>query len=245
MSQRAPAVTCCDFTLPSPEENLACDEALLAGAEAGHTPATLRFWMATRHFVVVGYGNDATREVELNFCRAEGIPVLRRCSGGGTVLQGPGVLNYALVLSAQSPPCDSITSTNRAIMERHRVALSHLTGRPVSIEGHTDLAIEGRKFSGNAQRRGRRFLLFHGSFLLDLDLKLMERALRMPSRQPDYRASRTHAAFVMNLHIPAARLKEKLQEAWEAQCAPLNFRRDELEKLIREKYGRPEWNSRA
>src|SRR5882724_8858694 len=87
-----------DFTLPTPAANLACDEVLLDLCEAGAGADTLRFWQAREPFVVVGYANKAAREVNLEACQRRGIPVLRRCSGGGTVLQGPGCLSYSLIL---------------------------------------------------------------------------------------------------------------------------------------------------
>src|SRR5713226_6021948 len=71
-----------------------------------------------------------------------------------------------------------------------------LPGDPVTVEGFTDLAVNGLKFSGNAQRRKRRCLLFHGTFLLDLDLALVEKLLRPPSRQPAYRENRSRAEFL-------------------------------------------------
>src|SRR5262245_44929423 len=87
-----------DFTCPSPVENLACDEALLDLCERGGEGEILRFWEPQTPLVVLGYANQAAREVNLEACRAAGTPVLRRCSGGGTVLQGPGCVNYSLVL---------------------------------------------------------------------------------------------------------------------------------------------------
>ena len=57
-----------DLTLPTPQENLACDEALLDGCEAGG-PEVLRFWEPRKHFVVVGYSNRVEREVNVAACR--------------------------------------------------------------------------------------------------------------------------------------------------------------------------------
>src|SRR5881296_1169350 len=88
----------CELTLPCPYENLACDEVLLELAEREDTGELLRFWEAVHYFVVVGYSNKVRAEVNLPFCELNTIPVLRRCTGGGTVLQGPGSFNYSLVL---------------------------------------------------------------------------------------------------------------------------------------------------
>src|SRR5689334_4783234 len=93
-----------DLTLPTPEENLACDEALLDRCDEGVGPAVLRFWQPQQYFVVVGYSNRVEREVNQEVCQARGIPILRRCSGGGAVLQGAGCLNYSLILRIDSDP---------------------------------------------------------------------------------------------------------------------------------------------
>src|SRR5205823_14828569 len=103
---------CFDLTLPTPEENLACDEALLDSCEEGRSDELLRFWQPAQYFVVLGYSNKVSTEVKLPFCGENRIPVLRRCTGGGTVLQGPGVLNYSLILRANgASPFHSISAT--------------------------------------------------------------------------------------------------------------------------------------
>jgi lipoate-protein ligase A len=235
----------CELTLPTPEENLACDEALLDLCEAGGSEELLRLWAPRQYFVALGYANKAETEVNLPFCRSRAIPVLRRCTGGGTVLQGPGVLNYSLILRINdSGPCHSIPATNQFILERHRDALAGLLCAPVEWRGQTDLAIGGLKFAGNAQRRRRRFLLFHGSFLLHLDLSLVEQVLPLPSRQPDYRVNRSHGDFLINLNVPASTISAALSKAWDATAplAPIPF--EHITRLACEKYSLDEWNLR-
>ena len=48
--------------------------------------------------------------------------------------------------------------------------------------GISDLAIGGRKFSGSAQQRKRRFLLHHGTLLYGFDIPSIGRYLRLPAR---------------------------------------------------------------
>src|SRR5262245_41894061 len=111
----------CDLTLPAPAENLACDEALLDLCEAGLGRELLRFWEPAQYFVVAGYANKIASEVNLPFCQKEDIPVLRRCTGGGTVLQGSGVLNFSLILATNhSAPLHGITAANNFILGRHQ-----------------------------------------------------------------------------------------------------------------------------
>ena len=240
-----------DLTLPSPAENLACDEALLDGCEENEGEEVLRFWESPETFVVVGYANKMATEVDVANCEAKQIPILRRCSGGGTVLQGAGCLNYALVLRiTENSPLASIASANQFIMERNRTAIESIfpksqtqDARPkILVSGHTDLAIGGLKFSGNSQRRRKKFLLFHGTFLLSFNLPLVSQFLRMPSKEPDYRHSRSHEKFLTNLNLPAAEVKDALKKAWEATVELQNFTKPEIQKLAAEKYSTREWN---
>src|SRR5437762_2598295 len=207
----------CDLTLATPEENLACDETLLDLCEEGEAGELLRIWEPPRYFVVLGYAGKTSQEVNVPFCQQNTIPILRRCTGGGTVLQGPGCLNYSLILRIdESGPHHSVPATNRFVLSRHQTVLQALLGANVEMQGHTDLAIGSLKFSGNSQRRKKHFLVFHGTFLLHLDISLVEKALLMPVRQPAYRAHRSHADFLMNVKVPAHSIKEALTKAWNA-----------------------------
>jgi lipoate-protein ligase A len=233
----------CDLALGTPEENLACDEALLEICENGGEPGILRFWETPRYFVVVGYANKVATEVNLDFCQHNSVPVLRRSSGGGAVLQGPGCLNYSLVLRLDSDPrLATITGANTCILERHRDALAEVLHAPVRLEGHTDLSIGGLKFSGNSQRRRNQALLFHGTILLRLDTGMVEKTLRAPSKQPAYRAGRSHFDFITNLKVPPQLIKTSLAAAWNAVEPLQDFPTSRTAALARERYGLDEWN---
>ncbi len=233
---------CLDLTLPTPAENLACDEALLDACEACPDREVLRFWESPRPFVVLGVASRREREVHLAACESRGIPVLRRCSGGGAVVQGPGCLSYTLVLRiAGNGLLERIDSTNAFVMDRHRRALAEATGLPILRQGATDLAVGQRKFSGNAQRRRRRCLLFHGTFLLDFPIPLVEELLPYPPKAPAYRGRRAHRAFLTNLGVPAARIKDLLRRSWDAAPdgeAPGAA----IAALVAHRYSDPRWN---
>jgi lipoate-protein ligase A len=240
-----------DLTLPTPAENLAADETLLDACEAGNGGETLLFWEPREIFVVVGYANKVATEVNGAACAAKKIPIFRRCSGGGTVVQMPGGLNYSLILPiTENGPTRSISSANKFIMEKNRTAIETLlpefkiknSKSKISVRGHTDLCLGDLKFAGNSQRRRKNFLLFHGTFLLNCNLALVGELLPMPSLQPDYRASRSHEEFVTNLNLPAGKIKVALAREWNATGELKNPPLAEISKLAREKYATREWN---
>jgi lipoate-protein ligase A len=228
----------------SPAEQLACDEALLDLCETNGGAGFLRFWEPESVFIVLGRTGIAAREVRLDVCREREIPVLRRASGGGTVVQCPGCLNFSLILQiAGREGFATAGSTNTTIMSYHAEVLSSLAGERVEVSGFSDLTIRGQKISGNAQRRRLRYFLFHGCILLKADLDLIEDLLPHPPREPAYRNGRAHTAFVRNLLIEAAPVKEALRKSWNAEIIEHSIPRDKIDLLTCDRYMNPAWTA--
>ncbi|HEY5314046.1 MAG TPA: lipoate--protein ligase family protein [Pirellulales bacterium] len=232
-----------NHTFATPEENLACDEALLNAAEqASQAREVLRFWESDRPLVVLGYSSHVEREVHQDFCRRSEIPILRRTSGGAAVVAGPGCLMYALVLSYQlRPQLRDLGVAHDLVMGRMLQALAPLVPQ-LEHRGTCDLALDGRKVSGNSVRCRRDHLLYHGTLLYRFPLELLDACLAMPPRQPDYRGGRGHGAFVANLPLDAESIRAALAQAWQADTPGSPPSPAELHTLMAEKYSRPEWN---
>lgn len=209
-----PACRLLDLTLPSPVENLALDEALVDELDENGGDPVLRFWEGDRYFVVLGRSSSVDADVHVAACQEDGVPILRRASGGGTVVQGPGCLSYALAVPLTlHPDLADIRSTNRFILDRIAAAL-HRWEPTTAFRGISDLAIGDRKISGNAQRRKRRALLFHGTILHDMPADCIARYLKHPARQPEYRGERTHVAFLRTIRTSPEQIKVAIAEAW-------------------------------
>ena len=71
----------------------------------------------------------------------------------------------------------------------------------VELKGISDLAINNIKFSGNAQRRLKKAILFHGTILYNFQLSLIEKYLKHPPIQPAYRENRPHDQFIQNIPL--------------------------------------------
>jgi lipoate-protein ligase A len=218
---------------------------MLDAVEDGGIESALWFWEGRAPFVAIGYGQKVDREVDRAACELLGIPILRRCSGGGAVVQGPGCLSYGLALRMDlDRALATIPAANRWIMERQRKAIAGVVspGAAVTVRGHTDLVLGERKFSGNAQRRRRFALLFHGTFLLNFNLELMTRLLRFPSAQPEYRSSRPHTEFVVNLHLARERVETAIREEWGAVETIAKLPEAEMEALLASRYQDRNWH---
>ena len=237
------------LTLDTPAENLALDEALLDTAESSEAPGgVLRIWEPADYFVVLGRSSSAQVEVKLAACQRDRIPVLRRSSGGGTILAGPGCLMYAVVLDFETYP------QLRKIDAAHQFVLQQLANRltldegEVQLAGISDLAIRQsalepwRKFSGNALRLKRSHLIYHGTLLYDFDLPRILRYLASPARTPEYRHRRPHDEFVTN--FPATRdvLVKQLLTAWRAESVLSAWPQVRTANLVHSKYtDDPKW----
>jgi lipoate-protein ligase A len=225
-----------------PKDQLALDWALFTALETGAGGDLGRSWQTNRPAVVVGRHAVLLREIVDAACRRDGVPVIRRFSGGGAVVLGPGCLNYGIGLSLASRPGLASVADSFAFVLRAIVSALDVPG--LSIAGGSDLVLDGRKVSGSAQRRGRRAMLHHGTLLYDFDPALAARYLREPVRQPAYRASRRHTDFLGNLPLPADAIHARLETAWRTLGAMPEVSSDVPAGLLRQDADGPAGSTR-
>ena len=233
-----------DYSFDDAGHNLALDEVLLNHANATGEEA-LRFWESPSHFVVLGLTQQYRKEVEVERCKEDSVPIRRRCSAGGCVVQGPGSLNYTLVLSKErDPDIASIQGSYRYIFNK---IIQELNLEGLSKQGVSDIALGDVKISGNAQRRQKDFILHHGTLLYNADLELMSTYIQEPDDRPDYRGERTHTSFIRNLPLSRLEMVNSITRAFESK-APITTLDESLLKQTREladkKYNSDIWNYR-
>jgi lipoate-protein ligase A len=232
----------------------------------------LRLWEPTRPMVVVGRSSHVQREVNESYCQQERIPILRRSSGGAAIVTGPGCLMYAIVLSyTVRPELKDITRAHSFVLKQLATSLGPLLSHvgTISCAGTSDLAIASgeqgagsgeseepglvprssllalcslRKFSGNSLRVKRTHLLYHGTLLYHFDLGLIEKCLRMPPRQPDYRKARSHGDFVANVPATRQQLVDAVIAAFPMAGAPVGVPQSRVEQLVAERFANDRWN---
>jgi lipoate-protein ligase A len=194
--------------------------------------------------VVIGRSSKIDEEVDRARCAELGIPVLRRASGGASIVAGPGCLMYAVILShAQRPQLAMLDEAHRTVLEPLARELQKVLPS-VHWAGTSDLALGERKFSGNSLRCKRQHLVYHGTLLYDFELDLVGQVLRTPPRQPEYRAGRAHGQFIANLPLGRDALRDALIEAFDARELLETWPRQQTEQLVAEKYSQAAWNAR-
>ena len=234
-----------DLTLETPAHNLALDEALLLDAATpGAAREVLRLWESTVPAVILGRSSQCDQEVHLSACQRRGIPVLRRCSGGASVVIGPGCLMYSLVVHYErQPQLRSIGTAHAYALDPLRRALCRLMPT-VRRDGTSDLTLNGRKFSGNSLKCTNQSVLYHGTLLYDFPLNWISELLRTPPRQPAYREGRNHTRFVTNFPADQETLRSALKNAWSADQELQDWPREVTHRLLRDRYSCYHWNHR-
>jgi len=234
-----------EFHAQDPLEHIALDALALERAEAGEVDESVRLWMSERVFVALGRGARSALECDLARCRADAVPVVRRTSGGGTVLQGPGCLNFSLVLRYdRDRRFRDIHGSYGAVLGALARALRAF-GLDVLFEPICDLTLDGRKFSGNAQARKRHFFLHHGTILFDFELDRIARYLPHPPREPHYRHGRPHGSFITNLPLARHELERVLLGLYppdQSVYIPSASDLARIQSAIRNQFASDDWN---
>ncbi|GAK57979.1 putative lipoate-protein ligase [Candidatus Vecturithrix granuli] len=158
---------------------------------------TYRSWEPEQIVVVLGRGNQAEREVCQDRCQDDHIPIIRRRGGGGTVVLSPGTLVISLVKRVQHQYHfhEYFQQINTYIIE----ALESLGIKNLNQQGYSDICIRDRKILGSSMYRSRDILFYTASLMIANDLTLLDRYLKHPSKEPEYRQGRSHLEFVTTL----------------------------------------------
>lgn len=231
--------------LSEPQDHLATDEAALLLAETGEMGETIRVWEFDSPVVVMGRSTKVDFEINREFCDSQNIPMLRRCSGGASIVGGPGCLMYSVVISLERQgELRKIDAAHSYVMSRVLRAVQRQVP-DATLQGTCDLTLEDRKFSGNSLRVSRSHLLYHGTLLYAADLDRLVKCLAGAPRQPDYRAGRSHHDFIINAPLSPDSLADELAGQFGAsEEDAIDLPWDEIRRLRRDRYDDPKWHFR-
>ena len=223
--------------------NMAIDEALWRGRQAGTSPPTLRFFGWTPPTVSLGYGQPLNTDIDISACRALGVGLVRRPTGGSAIYHdGP---ERELTYSVSAATEDLQTASD--LLETYRwignALLRGLNTLGVGAElvpvaaadgplpafcfartGRYEIEIGGRKVVGSAQRRQGACFLQHGSILLGADVRRLRAVF---PTTPDPLERMTTLEIALGLRPRWSEVAEQLAAGFELEHG-LTFKRDGL-----------------
>jgi len=204
--------------------NMALDEALLTCYEPCRSLPVFRLYGWNPPAISLGKFQQADSVVNLANCRADGIPVVKRITGGGAIFHDEEI-TYSFVCPGSFAGTDSVKESYKKIGEFLIMTYREL-GIDSSFSGETsgagradfcfagrefyDILIDGSKIGGNAQKRKRRVIFQHGSIPLGLNIDRMKKYFKK-----DITAG-YHAVSLGEVkpYISASRIKEIMKNSF-------------------------------
>ncbi len=245
-----------DLETNSSALNMATDESIMLAQKRGEAPPTLRLYRWKPSAVSIGTFQSMEDEVDVGFCKRQGMDYIRRITGGGAVYHDyEGEITYSIIFpKGHRLVPDDIIDSYRILCGGVIKALERMD---VSAEFKpiNDIVVNGVKVSGNAQTRRHSCVLQHGTVLLDLDVRTMFQILKVPAEKisdkmiSDVRQRVTSIRHLLERKVSFGELRDAMvegfSEALNVALVPgaLSKReRDDLERLTVEKYATDAWN---
>lgn len=199
--------------------------------------------------ILIGKHQNTLSEINIEYVNNHKLPVVRRVTGGGTIFNDLGNLNFTFISNDSDNRFADFKKFTYPIIQ----ALKKLSIN-AELSGRNDLTIDGKKFSGNAQYSYKNKILHHGSILFSADMTNLVQALKVKDIKFQDKAVKSVGSRVANIkeHLKEnmsviefknfiiesvmsdqknAKLYEFTKEEW-----------NEIQKISDEKYDTWQWN---
>ena len=242
-----------------PVMQMAMDQALNDAVAQGRLPPTLRIWNWAAPAVILGRFQSLSREVHVERARSLGFALVRRCTGGGTmVIQPDRAITYSLYLPLDFVKGADLIDSYR-ICDYWLVRGLRMQGIQAGWQGMNDIASPRGKMGGAAQRRlpagsrGPGGLLHHTTLSYSVDADLMAQVLNVDPEKFHDKAVTSVRSRVDPIDRQTGLSRQPLIDALLDTLPSLvadlrtSSPAPEVEQrartLVRRRYGREEWTA--
>ena len=247
--------------------NMAIDEAMLLTQKASFQP-TLRFYDWLQPAFSFGYFQQISEEVDVAACDAHGIELVRRITGGGTVIHGWDMTYTIIVPHASGAFPKDISAAYSTIsdclingLQRLDIDVAHQNEKPIAGDSPNicltnpaqyDTLLGGKKIAGVSQRRNQTGVMYQGYIALDCPASDV---LALASRQVSFDQVAAGKSTAINQCRSAPIYRKQLEGAVAVgfeetlgirlvEAEPSSQEIETAESLAQTKYGAAEWNFR-
>lgn len=183
-------------------------------------------WIPDQMYIVLGASNNISGAVMEENVMRDHIPVLKRKSGGQTVMLTPRNVVVSAVITGEktAKPLDVFREFNELII----YVIKQGGALGLTTRGISDIAAGDKKILGSSIYRTKDKLLYHAVLNYGESGDTFEKYLKHPVKEPDYRVGRSHTEFVTSLQqigykYSISRLKNDLREALSIHKKTPNF----------------------
>ncbi len=177
------------------------DSDLIESVSASRVPG----WNVYQHIetaVILGRGSKPEKEINYSACQEDETPVYQRLGGGCAVVLDSGNIIVSVVL-----PTTGFVNNQQYFNKLSQWLIRKLEDIGVNgvyQDGTSDLVYQGRKIGGSSIQRTKDYLYYSTTLLVNPQVQMLERYLKYPPREPDYRLGRSHKDFVGSLPVANA-----------------------------------------
>ncbi len=163
-------------------------------------------------YVCIGFHQDAEQEVDLDYCRANQIPIFRRDLGGGAVYLDGEQLFFQLILRKDNPLIPKKKETFYKKFLQPVINVYRRIGIEAEYKPVNDVIVETRKISGTGAGEIGDCIVFVGNLIVDFNYEMMARVLKVPDEKL---RDKVHKTLRDNLSTIRRELGEKEAGQWD------------------------------
>ncbi|WP_333657351.1 lipoate--protein ligase [Tissierella praeacuta] len=202
--------------------------------------------------ILIGRNQNTVSEINLDYVKNNGIEVVRRLSGGGTVYNDFGNMNFTFITNRN--PLEPQVKNGFEKFALPVINVLQSLGVNAIFTGRNDITIDDKKFSGNAQYFQKDKLLHHGTLLFDCDMSKLSLALKSKAVKFKDKGVKSVGARVTNIlpHLKKPMTLEDFKEYLKNYIIDdhnieniYKFSEEDLKeinKIAKERFSTWEWN---
>ncbi len=154
-------------------------------------------WIPKETCIVLGRSNNAPDSLFTENVIDDAIPVYKRPSGGETVVLSSKMVVLSIVVKQtdfKSGKLYFIDYNTKIISALNDLGIKNLDSRGIS-----DITINNLKILGSSIYQNKFVVFYHAVLNVGESVSLIDKYLKHPTREPDYRKNRSHKDFVTSL----------------------------------------------